>query len=52
MREDARKKAHAIAFLKSKGVTFDVGAIDAMIEAAVYELTNGLIPVGAAVGAE
>ena len=39
------KKAHVIAFLKSKGITFDVEAIDAMIEAAVYELNQGFIKV-------
>ncbi len=44
------KKAHVIAFLKSKGITFDMESVDAMIEAAVYELTNGFIKVGEAVG--
>jgi hypothetical protein len=42
------KKAHVLNFLKSKGVTFDVESVDAMIEAAVYELTNGFIKVGEA----
>ena len=46
------KKAHVIAFLKSKGITFDVEAIDAMIEAAVFELTNGFIKVDEVVGVE
>lgn len=39
------KKAHVIAFLKSKGITIDVESIDAMIEAAVFELTHGFIKV-------
>ena len=43
------KKAHVLNFLKSHGITFDVDAIDAMIEAAVYELTNGFIKVEEAV---
>lgn len=43
------KKAHVIAFLKSKGITIDVESVDAMIEAAVYELTNGFIKVEEAV---
>ena len=45
------KKAHVISFLKSKGITLDVESVDAMIESAVYELTHGVIEVGAAVGA-
>jgi hypothetical protein len=46
------KKAHVLAFLKSKGITFDVETIDAMIESAVYELTHGVIEIGAALEAE
>ena len=42
----AEKKAHVIAFLKSKGITLDVESVDAMIESAVYELTNGFIEIG------
>ncbi len=45
----ADKKAHVLNFLKSKGVTLDVESVDAMIEAAVYELTHGFIEVGEAV---
>ena len=36
-------------FLNSKGITIDVESVDAMIEAAVYELTNGFIKVEEAV---
>ena len=46
------KKAHVIAFLKSKGITFDAEIVDAMIEAAVFELTNGFIKVDEVVGVE
>ena len=45
----ADKKAYVVNFLKSKGITLDTESIDAMIEAAVYELTHGLIDVGEAV---
>lgn len=44
------KKAHVLNFLKSKGVTLDVESVDAMIEAAVYELTHGFIEIEKAVG--
>ena len=37
------KKAHVLAFLKSKGITIDVESVDAMIEAAVFELNKGFI---------
>lgn len=43
------KKAHVVNFLKSKGVTLDMASIDAMIEAAVYELTHGFIEIEEAV---
>ncbi len=43
------KKAHVLSFLESKGVTLDVESVDAMIEAAVYELTHGIIEIGEAV---
>jgi len=39
------KKTHVLNFLKSKGVTLDVESIDAMIEAAVYELNHGIIEI-------
>ena len=42
----AEKKAHVLAFLKGKGVTLDVESVDAMIEAAVYELSQGIIEIG------
>lgn len=38
------KKAYVLEWLKKHGVTVDEDAIDAMIEAAVYELNNGIIP--------
>lgn len=41
----AEKKEYVMSFLRSKGYTVDVGAmadaIDALIEAAVYELKSG-----------
>ena len=46
------KKAHVVAFLNSKGITFDVETVDAMIESAVYELTHGFIEVEEAVMAD
>ena len=36
------KKQYVIAWLKERGVT--VNELDALIEAAVYELTQGIIP--------
>ena len=38
----AEKKAHVLAFLSSKGITLDEASVDAMIEAAVLELNQGL----------
>lgn len=38
------KKAYVIAWLKERGVTVDEAELDALIEAAVYELEQGLIP--------
>lgn len=38
------KKAYVIAWLKERGITVDEGELDALIEAAVYELEQGLIP--------
>ena len=43
------KKAYVLAWLRQHGVTVDEAQIDAMIEAAVYELKTGIIPVGAGV---
>lgn len=37
------KKQYVIAFLKEHGLTVDEKALDAMIEAAVYELKNGIL---------
>ena len=38
------KKAYGIAWLKERGITVDEAELDALIEAAVYELEQGLIP--------
>ena len=38
------KKAYVIAWLKERGSTVDEAELDALIEAAVYELEQGLIP--------
>lgn len=43
------KKQYVLNWLKEHGITVDEQAIDAMIEAAVYELNNGIIPVEDAV---
>lgn len=39
------KKKYVVDWLKSKGLTVDMETIDAMIEAAVYELNNGIITI-------
>lgn len=40
------KKQYVIAWLKERGFTVDEAELDALIEAAVYELnTNGIVPV-------
>lgn len=40
------KKAHVIEFLREHGITLDEARLDALIEAAVYNLNNnGIIPV-------
>lgn len=42
----AQKKAYVLTWLAGHGIAVDEDKLDAMIEAAVYELTNtGLIPV-------
>ena len=38
------KKAYVIAWLKERGITVDEAELDALIDAAVYELEQGLIP--------
>lgn len=38
------KKAYVVKWLRDHGVTVDTEKLDAMIEAAVYELTQGIIP--------
>lgn len=40
------KKAYVINWLRQHGVTVDESKLDAMIEAAVYDLKAGLITVG------
>lgn len=39
------KKQYVIAWLKERGITVDEGELDALIEAAVYELNQGIIPI-------
>lgn len=38
------KKAYAVKWLRDHGITVDTEKLDAMIEAAVYELSQGIIP--------
>lgn len=38
------KKAYVLNWLREHGVTVDEDKLDALIEAAVYELNNGFIP--------
>lgn len=40
------KKAYVIKWLAEHGVTLDETRLDAMIEAAVYDLKKGLLPAG------
>lgn len=40
------KKQYVIAWLKERGFTVDEAELDALIEAAVYELNQGIIPIG------
>ena len=47
------KKAYVLAWLREHGVTVDEAKLDAMIEAAVYELTNnGLIAIDQGIAVE
>ena len=39
------KKAYVLTWLRQHGVTVDEPQLDALIEAAVYELKSGIIPV-------
>ena len=34
------KKEYVVSFLKSKGITFDIAEVSALIESEVYKLTN------------
>lgn len=36
------KKEYVVAFLASKGILFDVDEVNAMIEAEVYKITQGI----------
>ena len=38
------KKEYVVQWLKDRGIAVDAEKIDAMIEAAVYELNQGIIP--------
>jgi hypothetical protein len=38
------KKAYVLEFLKAHGITLDEERVNALIEAAVYALKNGVIP--------
>lgn len=47
------KKVYVLEWLRAHGVTVDDEKLDAMIEAAVYEMSQGLIPLeGVVVGEE
>ena len=39
------KKAYVIDWLRNHGITVDEEKLDALIEAAVYELNQGVIPI-------
>lgn len=39
------KKAYVISWLKEHGIEVDEAELDALIEAAVYELNQGIIPI-------
>ena len=43
------KKAYVLKWLHDRGVMVDGAQLDALIEAAVYELKSGIIPVGTGV---
>ena len=40
------KKAYVLAFLEEHGVTLDAEKVNALIEAAVYQLKNGVFTIG------
>ena len=44
-RQRRGKKAYVIDWLRSHGITVDEEKLDALIEAAVYELNQGVIPI-------
>lgn len=41
------KKAYVLNWLAERGITLDASRIDALIEAAVYELNHGVLSAGA-----
>ena len=45
----AEKKAKVLDWLHQHGIVVDEAQLDAMIEAAVYDLKSGIIPVGTGV---
>lgn len=42
----AEKKAYVLAFLEEHGITMDSEKVNALIEAAVYQLKNGVFTIG------
>ncbi|OPZ65870.1 MAG: Phage holin protein (Holin_LLH) [Firmicutes bacterium ADurb.Bin506] len=48
----AEKKEYVLQFLAEHGIKLDGARIDALIEAAVYELNNGFIAIGEPVKTE
>lgn len=44
----AEKKAYVLEWLNAHGVTVDVDKLDALIESAVYDMTNGVLTLGVA----
>lgn len=42
------KKAYVLKWLKERGITVDAEKLDAMIEAAVYDLENGFLKIESA----
>lgn len=42
----AEKKAYVLDWLNAHGVTVDTDKLDALIESAVYDMTNGVLTLG------
>ena len=47
--EGKAKKAYVLEWLHDHGVTVDEAQLDALVEAAVYELKSGIIPISTGV---